>query len=118
MKHIKLFENFDEKDGKNWKTAFDAYQGMYLNITDEIKQKIKKELGLDDDNIKFGYNEMQEDRSMWFASILINLDALSDDKKSNFKDIVRNITNPKIPNNAPITKKSGIINKIKGFFSK
>jgi hypothetical protein len=21
MKHIKLFENFDEKDGKNWKTA-------------------------------------------------------------------------------------------------
>lgn len=98
--------------------------GYHLNITDKMKQDIKTQLGIGDEDIKFGYEEEQGDRFYWFATIGINLEALPADKKSSYKDIISKIVRPaktddktSTPTNSPKTAKSGLLNKIKSAFS-
>ncbi len=122
----------NEADDKKWELVGPSDSGPYSTtwyktfITPEMKGKIEKELGISDGDIEITHDEMQEDRSMWFTNVKINTNALPEDKKSSYKGIVRNIIEPAeekstsdtAPKDAPITKKSGIIDKVKSFFGK
>jgi len=100
--------------------------GYHLMITDKMEQDIKNQLGLGDEDIKFGYNEEQGNRFYWWATININLEALPEDKKSSYNDIIMKIVRPgktdekaTVPTNSPkTTKPSGFFNKLKSSFSK
>ena len=99
--------------------------GYHLDITDKMKQDIKTQLGIGDEDIKFGYTEEQGSRHYWFATIGINLEALPADKKSSYNDIIFKIVRPAktddktpTPTNSPKTTKSGLLNKMKSAFSK
>jgi hypothetical protein len=121
----------NEADDKKWEIVGPGETGYDLTwyktyVTPEIKEKIKTELGISDDDIKISHSEMQEDPSFWFTNVEINTNAVSDDKKSNYKSVVRKAITPveekstekSAPKDAPITKKSGIIDKVKSFFGK
>jgi hypothetical protein len=113
-----------ENENKKFTPAIEGHGGYHLNITDKMKQDIKNQLGIEDEDIKFGYEEEQGDRSYWFATIDVNLEALPADKKSSYKDIIYKIVKPAktddktSPTNSPKTTKSGLLNKIKSAFSK
>jgi chitodextrinase len=115
----KLIEN----ENKKFTPAIEGHGGYHLNITDKMKQDIKNQLGIEDEDIKFGYEEEQGDRSYWFATIDVNIEALPEDKKSSYKDIISKIVKPAktddktSPTNSPKTTKSGLLNKIKSAFS-
>jgi chitodextrinase len=112
-----------ENENKKFTPAIEGHGGYHLNITDKMKQDIKNQLGIEDEDIKFGYEEEQGDRSYWFATIDVNIEALPEDKKSSYKDIISKIVKPAktddktSPTNSPKTAKSGLLNKIKSAFS-
>jgi hypothetical protein len=82
-----------------------------------MKEEIKKQLGISDENIKYGISEMQEDRIYWFATVQINVNALPEDKKENFIKIIKDIILPKPPTNVEKVKpKTGFFNNMKKFF--
>jgi hypothetical protein len=112
-----------ENENKKFIPAIEFPGGYHLNITDKMKQDIKNQLGIGDEDIKFGYEEDSQDRGAWFATIDVNLEALPADKKTSYKDIISRITKPAKtddktpPTNSPKTAKSGLLNKIKSAFS-
>jgi hypothetical protein len=117
-------KNLIENENKKFTPAIEFPGGYHLNITDKIKQDIKSQLGIGDEDIKFGYEEDSQDRGTWFATIDVNLEALPADKKSSYKDIISKITKPAktddktSPNNSSKTTKPGLLNKIRSAFSK
>jgi hypothetical protein len=113
-----------ENENKKFTSAIEFPGGYHLNITDKMKQDIKNQLGIGDEDIKFGYEEDSQDRGTWFATIDVNLETLPADKKSSYKDIISKIVKPAKtddktpPTNSPKIAKSGLLNKIKSAFSK
>ena len=88
LNYIKLFENFSNED---WKETFPGYEGYQLMVNDDKLEEIKNALSLEDKDIKVSYGEMQEDRSQTFLSVLVNVNALSEDKKASWKDTIKDI---------------------------
>ena len=95
LNYIKLFENFSNED---WKQTFPGWEGYQLSVNDDKLEEIKNALGLEDKDIKVSYGEMQEDRSMTFLSLEVNVNALSEDKKEllpnkqpRWKDTIKDI---------------------------
>jgi hypothetical protein len=113
-----------ENENKKFTSAIEFPGGYHLNITDKMKQDIKNQLGVGDEDIKFGYEEDSQDRGTWFATIDVNLENIPADKKSSYKDIISKIVKPAKtddktpPTNSPKIAKSGLLNKIKSAFSK
>lgn len=120
MRHLKKFNEATEVESssKNFQPVFQGFEGYHIDITKDKQEKIKNALGVSDDDIKFGYEEMQEDRTNWFATIMVNVDALAEDKKTKFSQIVKAITHPTVPSDAGVEKKSGLMAKMKSFFTK
>ncbi len=89
LKYIHLFENFSNE---NWQETFSgAYEGYHLHCPKEKLEEIKKALGLKTEDIKVYEEEMQEDRSQTFLSVKVNVNALPEDKKENWKETIKDI---------------------------
>ena len=117
------------EEGEKWEEAGSGYSFYRVSIGEEEKNKIKDELGISDNDIKFSYWEDQSDPSFyWGLSIVVNVNALPEDKKSTWKTTINKIVNPDQSRDsksgqtppsdpeAPIIKKTGIVDKIKSFF--
>jgi len=113
-----------ENENKKFTPVISGTDGYHLDITDKMKQDIKNQLGIGDEDIKFGYSEDEANRAYWFASVDVNLEALPADKKSSYKDIINKIITPAktddktSPTNSPKTTKPGLLSKLKSTFSK
>lgn len=114
MKYLRKFN--EELEEKNFQEVFNGYEGYHIYINSDQKTKIKNDLGIGDEDIKIVTHEAQEDRSYWVLSIKININALDEDKKKNFIEIIKKIVLPPAPKNIPVVKKSGLFDKIKSAF--
>jgi hypothetical protein len=93
MKHLKRFnENFEKsKSFTNWVNVFTGYEGYRLDLSDDIREQIKSELDITDADIKDSISEMQEDRSQTFLVLMINVNAIPDDKKEGWLEKVKEL---------------------------
>jgi hypothetical protein len=116
----------NEEGDKKWESINSFYQ---TPIEEKTRNEIKKELGIGDDDIQFGYSADQADSMYWYSDVKININALPEDKKSTAKNIINKIVNdaskskddeskkeaPSDPE-IPVVKKSGVMDKIKSLF--
>lgn len=116
-----------EATAPKWETVGPDDSGPYHGVwykTSIPEDKIIQALGIKEDDIQISGEAMQEDPTMWFVTLKINVNALPEDKKANYKQTVRNIIKPQEEKatepepDVPVKKVSGIIDKIKSIFGK